>query len=209
MAASSSADGSSGADSSCFCETVANLQLQLSPAYLGNEDAGVREQLRLALLRYVDTLGGVVVSYSELRFTSALGIIREDAPHIHVGVSVRVVLFAPREGQQLDGELVRIGADGHMALLVHGLFNATVFAAGGAVGREAGSRVRFVVRELQVADGLLCMIGDEAGAPPRKRDRAAAAGDDDGSAKKQKRKRAKKQERERLKAAARAGTDAD
>ena len=102
MAASSSADGSSGADSSCFCEKVANLQLQLSPAYLGNEDAGVREQLRLALLRYVDSLGGVVVSYSELRFTSPLGTIREDAPHIHVNVSVRVVLFAPRVGQRLD-----------------------------------------------------------------------------------------------------------
>ena len=64
-----------------------------------------------------------------------------------------------------------------MALLVHGLFNATVFAAAGAAGRAAGSRVRFVVRELQVADGLLSMIGDEAGAaPPRKR----ARGDDDG-----------------------------
>ena len=199
MAASSSADGSSGADSSCFCEKVANLQLQLSPAYLGNEDAGVREQLRLALLRYVDSLGGVVVSYSELRFTSPLGTIREDAPHIHVNVSVRVVLFAPRVGQRLDGELVRVGADGHMALLVHGLFNATVFAAAGAAGRAAGSRVRFVVRELQVADGLLSMIGDEAGAaPPRKRD----GGDDDGgdgagSKKKKKSKRGDKQARDR------------
>ena len=210
MAASSSADGSSGADSSCFCEKVANLQLQLSPAYLGNEDAGVREQLRLALLRYVDSLGGVVVSYSELRFTSPLGTIREDAPHIHVNVSVRVVLFAPRVGQRLDGELVRVGADGHMALLVHGLFNATVFAAAGAAGRAAGSRVRFVVRELQVADGLLSMIGDEAGAaPPRKR-AARDGGDDDGgdgagSKKKKKSKRGDKQARERQRGR---GTDA-
>jgi len=202
MAASSSADGASGADSSCFCEKVANLQLQLSPAYLGNEDAGVREQLRLALLRYVDSLGGVVVSYSELRFTSPLGTIREDAPHIHVNVSVRVVLFAPRVGQRLDGELVRVGADGHMALLVHGLFNATVFAAAGAAGRAAGSRVRFVVRELQVADGLLSMIGDEAGAaPPRKRARDGDGGDDGGdgagSKKKKKSKRGDKQARDR------------
>ena len=199
MAASSSADGASGADSSCFCEKVANLQLQLSPAYLGNEDAGVREQLRLALLRYVDSLGGVVVSYSELRFTSPLGTIREDAPHIHVNVSVRVVLFAPRVGQRLDGELVRVGADGHMALLVHGLFNATVFAAAGAAGRAAGSRVRFVVRELQVADGLLSMIGDEAGAaPPRKRDGGGDdGGDGAGSKKKKKSKRGDKQARDR------------
>ena len=200
MAASSSADGASGADSSCFCEKVANLQLQLSPAYLGNEDAGVREQLRLALLRYVDSLGGVVVSYSELRFTSPLGTIREDAPHIHVNVSVRVVLFAPRVGQRLDGELVRVGADGHMALLVHGLFNATVFAAAGAAGRAAGSRVRFVVRELQVADGLLSMIGDEAGAaPPRKRARDGDGGDggDGAGSKKKKSKRGDKQARDR------------
>ena len=94
---------------------------------------------------------------------------------------MRVVLFAPRVGQRLDGELVRVGADGHMALLVHGLFNATVFAAAGAAGRAAGSRVRFVVRELQVADGLLSMIGDEAGAaPPRKRARDGDGGDDGG-----------------------------
>ena len=212
MAASSSADGASGADSSCFCEKVANLQLQLSPAYLGNEDAGVREQLRLALLRYVDSLGGVVVSYSELRFTSPLGTIREDAPHIHVNVSVRVVLFAPRVGQRLDGELVRVGADGHMALLVHGLFNATVFAAAGAAGRAAGSRIRFVVRELQVADGLLSMIGDEAGAaPPRKRDMPRDGGDDDGgdgagSKKKKKSKRGDKQAKDRQRGR---GTDAE
>ena len=65
--------------------------------------------------------------------------------------------------------------------------------------RAAGSRVRFVVRELQVADGLLSMIGDEAGAaPPRKRD----GGDDDGgdgagSKKKKKSKRGDKQARDR------------
>ena len=89
MAASSSADGSSGADSSCFCEKVANLQLQLSPAYLGNEDAGVREQLRLAqAARLGPPLGGRRVppqprlAPRELAANSAIKHARTDLPHL-------------------------------------------------------------------------------------------------------------------------------
>ena len=84
-----------------------------------------------------------------------------------------------------------------MALLVHGLFNATVFAAAGAAGRAAGSCVRFVVRELQVADGLLSMIGDEAGGGGGKR-----GGDDGGAGSKKKKRKREKSQRGR-------GTDAD
>ena len=97
----------------------AKLWLQLSPAYLGDVDLGIREQLNASLLQHVSALHGAVLAYDSLKLLDGLGCIRNDLPHMHLPVSLRILVFAPRIGDVLHGVVRRQGTD-HTALLVHG-----------------------------------------------------------------------------------------
>ena len=99
----------------------AKLWLQIAPAYLGDVDLGIREQLNASLLRHVSALNGAVLAYDSLKLLDGLGCIRNDLPHIHLPVSLRILVFAPRVGDVLSGVVGRQGID-HTVLLVHGMF---------------------------------------------------------------------------------------
>ena len=60
-----------------------------------------------------------------------------------------------------DGVLTKVGND-FLAVLVHGMFNATVTKPSEASTNslEAGQTLKFRVRSLDVADSLLCIQGD-------------------------------------------------
>ena len=60
-----------------------------------------------------------------------------------------------------DGVISRHGSD-HMALLVNGLFNASVSKPAAPLGseHECGQQVPFIVQSLNVSDGLLSMLGE-------------------------------------------------
>mgnify|MGYP006145343925 CR=1 FL=1 len=75
--------------------------------------------------RYAEPLSGVLLSYSGLRLKRPLGRISHDAPEVHVCVEFDATYFAPRVGDVLEGTVSRIGED-HIALLVLGVFNASV-----------------------------------------------------------------------------------
>ena len=60
----------------------AKLWLQIAPAYLGDVDLGIREQLNASLLRHVSALNGAVLAYDSLKLLDGLGCIRNDLPHI-------------------------------------------------------------------------------------------------------------------------------
>ena len=147
------------ADMSLFVAS-ATVRLTLSPAYLGDVDGGIREQLNASLFQHVAALGGVVVAYGELKQLDGLGCIRGDQPHMHLPVSLRILMFAPRVGDALTGVVRRQGTD-HTALLVHGMFSAAVSSAR---GRSEGEAVRFIVRSLQVTDGLMSIVGESSAA---------------------------------------------
>ena len=141
----------------------AKLWLQIAPAYLGDVDLGIREQLNASLLRHVSALNGAVLAYDSLKLLDGLGCIRNDLPHIHLPVSLRILVFAPRVGDVLSGVVGRQGID-HTVLLVHGMFSATVVST---KKRAEGKLMRFVVRECNVADGRLSLVGDYSSSASR------------------------------------------
>ena len=138
----------------------ATVRITLSPAYLGDVDGGIREQLNASLFQHVAALGGVVVAYGELTQLDGLGCIRGDQPNMHLPVSLRILMFAPCVGDALTGVVRRQGTD-HTALLVHGMFSAAVSSAR---ERSEGEAIRFVVRSLQVTDGLMSIVGESSAA---------------------------------------------
>lgn len=178
--ATASAAACTSADHAALVEQPVTLAISLSPAALHDIDEGVREYLSKYILKYVElsqqtggdapsasavTEGGVVLCYHSLKLRSSLGVIRNDSPHIHVKVSLRLILFAPRKGNRLVGVVTRLGQD-HVALLVHGQFNASIRLGDLApeVRRGAelalGAEIAFVVSKCVVADGLLSLLGE-------------------------------------------------
>ena len=141
----------------------AKLWLQIAPAYLGDVDLGIREQLNASLLQHVSALNGAVLAYDSLKLLDGLGCIRNDLPHLHLPVSLRILVFAPRVGDVLNGVVRRQGTD-HTALLVHGMFSAAVAST---KQRTEGKLLRFVVRSLQVTDGMLSLVGDPSSSGSR------------------------------------------
>ena len=106
------------------------LRLYIAPAWLADPMEGIREQLDRMVLRYVDQLDGVLLSYEDLRLKMSalgqpLGRIRDDLPEIHLRVIFTATYFAPKAGDRMDCVVSRIGTD-HIALLVMGVFNGTV-----------------------------------------------------------------------------------
>lgn len=75
------------------------------------------------------------------------------------------------------GVVTRLASD-HVALLVHGAFNASIRTpqdhhSSAASGFAIGERVGFVVQSITVADGLLSMLGNAAPAPGRQEEPSA------------------------------------
>ena len=83
------------------------LRLHMSPAYMMDPHAGIFEILSRSLLRYVDRLQGVVLSFSDVELLDTHGTIVQDQPNIHLNVSMTALLFAPVEGQHLSEPLCR------------------------------------------------------------------------------------------------------
>ncbi len=161
-----------------------DLPLQLPPSWLSSPLEGVREQLNRAVLRYVDHLDGVLLSYSGLRLRAPLGRICNDLPEVHVRAALRATYFAPRVGDRLEATVSRIGSD-HLALLILGVFNASVPlpTGGGRSVPRPDEKVQFIVSSVRHADGLLSVHGDlceprgEIGAPePAARSAEGAGG---------------------------------
>jgi len=103
----------------------------------------------------------VVLCYSNINMLATLGCIANDDPHIHIPISLSVLLFAPVVGDSLDGVVTRIGSD-HMALLVHGLFNVSIGNTQTPGGRahKVGETITFTVVNLSVVDSFLSLVGE-------------------------------------------------
>ena len=140
-----------------------DLPLHLAPAYLAQPMQGVREQLDRSSMRYVDQLGGVLLSYKGLQLKRALGRIAYDAPDIHVRASFDATFFAPKPGDVIQGVVSRLGHD-HIALLVMEVFNGSVGLPAGWDPANPSVQVdapcSFVVREVRHTNGLISMHGE-------------------------------------------------
>jgi DNA-directed RNA polymerase subunit E'/Rpb7 len=151
----------------------------------------VQSKLHKLLMKYNDDACGVLLSLSHLRLPPArrFASILQDLPFLHVQVEATALVFTPTPGSVLTGEVIKVTGT-HVALLVHGLFNAAIaredmpdafeyvsgrgeWVCNGGGGREGrltlGEQVEFRVVRVHEAAGLIALDGSmrEEGGEPR------------------------------------------
>lgn len=158
-----------------FFESTARLYVHLHPSCLNDPGSALQQELNAKLLQYDETLKGVVLSYDQVKIEDRGGKVRifGDSHMLNVHVSVRLLLFSPKPGMKLVGEVNFTSAQS-IGLLVHGIFNASIqeenipeswefyeeddepywaTADGGKV--EMGTLVAFEVVEVRNMDDIL------------------------------------------------------
>lgn len=118
--------------SACFRTVCARMLVYISPAYSDKPLEGIKEQhLDPLLLRYFEAADGVLISYTNLRVykpknaETALGEISGECPFSFVWISVDLLVWSPKRNDVLEG-YVTVQSPGHIALLIHDTFNATI-----------------------------------------------------------------------------------
>eukprot|EP00752_Nemacystus_decipiens_P016184 g14473.t1 len=161
--------------------------VSLLPSDIGDIYAGIRRNIYQFLMRYNESLGGVLLAVSELSFGDGArdGRIEDEMPHIHFDVKAKAQVFCPRPGHVLEGRVNKVTST-HVGLLVCGIFNASVASeslgegfrfdltnrqwrrvgldAGGESGVIAvGDDLKFIVTRMHEAAGLISMEGSLEG----------------------------------------------
>lgn len=89
-----------------FYRKQANLSISLLPWSLTNCKQSVENSIRKMLLTYSRGLGGVLMSYDDVKLqdnegsstSEAKGCVLDDLPHVHYDVSCNVLVFSPSVG---------------------------------------------------------------------------------------------------------------
>lgn len=158
-----------------FKESIAKLYVHLHPSCLDDPMTALKQELNSKLLTWDEVSKGVVVSYDKITVLESKGRVRifQDSPFMNVHVSVRLLLFCPKPGGKLVGEVNFISPN-TIGLLVHGIFNASIaeenipqdwefndddddapFWQCGEEKVEVGSYVSFEVLDIRSTDDIL------------------------------------------------------
>ncbi|CAM9171660.1 unnamed protein product [Pylaiella littoralis] len=113
-----------------FEEVDLKICVSLLPSDIGDIYAGIRRNIYQFLMRYNESLGGVLLAVSELSFDDGDGAAREgrivdEMPHIHFDVKAKAQVFRPQPGHILEGRVNKVTST-HVGMLVCGIFNASV-----------------------------------------------------------------------------------
>lgn len=110
-----------------FRERTAKLYVHLHPSCLDNPGAALNHELDSKLLQYDEVLKGVVLAYDQVKVEEPGSRVRifNDSHFLNVHISVRLLLFSPKKGIRLVGEVNYTSGSG-VGLLVHGIFNASI-----------------------------------------------------------------------------------
>jgi hypothetical protein len=84
-----------------FQESTVEVEIHLAPLLLSSAQRGVDDRLNSFLLKYVDAVQGVVLSYSDPRLVHRGARIVQDNPFVHFRVRANVLAFAPSPGSLL------------------------------------------------------------------------------------------------------------
>ncbi len=108
------------------------ILVSLSPSALVNIPSALNTSMQSLLLKYSDSLGGVLISYNDIQLDDSTsdgkrGRIINEMPHIHYQVKCNVLVFNPSPGTVLKGK-VNESFPSHIGLLVHELFNGMISA---------------------------------------------------------------------------------
>eukprot|EP00903_Cladosiphon_okamuranus_P008894 g8514.t1 len=162
--------------------------VSLLPSDIGDIYAGIRRNIYQFLMRYNESLGGVLLAVSDLSFGDGAreGRIEDEMPHIHFDVKAKAQVFCPRPGHVLEGRVNKVTST-HVGMLVCGIFNASVASDSmgegfrfdltarewrkrgrntGGEGSEAiavGTNLKFAVTRMHEAAGLISMEGSLEG----------------------------------------------
>lgn len=115
-----------------FQKKKVSVMLSLMPAAMANSQKAMNSAMQTMLLKYSDSLGGVLLSYDNVKIDETknggrFGRILNEMPHIHYYVTCDVLVFHPSVGSILLG-VVNETFPSHVGLLVHELFNAMISA---------------------------------------------------------------------------------
>lgn len=119
-----------GSENSPFQEKQVRVLVSIPPSTLVNIPSALNAYMQHLLLKYSDTLGGVLISYHDIELDDASdqhGRIINEMPHIHYYIKCNVLVFNPSVGAVLRGK-VNESFPSHVGLLVHELFNAMISA---------------------------------------------------------------------------------
>lgn len=88
--------------------------VSLLPSDIGDIYAGIRRNIYQFLMRYNESLGGVLLAVSELSFgdgdgAAKEGRIEDEMPHIHFDVKAKAQVFRPQPGHVLEGRVNKVG----------------------------------------------------------------------------------------------------
>ncbi|CAI5756115.1 unnamed protein product [Candida verbasci] len=118
--------------SECFKKISTSLYILLSPAKLNDPMDGIKQQhLDPLLMTYYSKLRGIIVSYSNLRFSNSssesyeLGKIEGNTPFMFFWISVDFLIFRPQIGDILSGD-VYLQSPSHIGLLIFDTFNCSI-----------------------------------------------------------------------------------
>jgi DNA-directed RNA polymerase I subunit RPA43 len=115
-----------------FQKKKVSVMLSLMPSAMTNSHKAMNSAMQTMLLKYSDSLGGVLLSYENIEIDETknggrFGRILNEMPHIHYYVTCDVLVFNPSVGSTLVG-VVNETFPSHVGLLVHELFNAMISA---------------------------------------------------------------------------------
>jgi RPA43 OB domain in RNA Pol I len=116
-----------------FFRKKLELTISLLRAALGDVLGNVEDALRLFLLKYSDGIGGIFLSFENVKILSdnkgsVVGMILNELPHIHYRVSADALVFCPSPGCKMSGSVTEASFHSHLSLVVHQYFNASVSA---------------------------------------------------------------------------------
>jgi DNA-directed RNA polymerase I subunit RPA43 len=120
---------------SCLQRKRIRLVISLLPAALADIERAIHISLRQMLLKYSDSLGGVLLAYDNMtveKETGAVseatcGLILNELPHIHFRVIATMLIFSPDPGKKLRG-IVNESFPSHIGILAYSFFNAMISA---------------------------------------------------------------------------------
>ncbi|KAI8904175.1 hypothetical protein DFJ77DRAFT_552301 [Powellomyces hirtus] len=168
-----------------FHAIITKIHMHLAPAFVSNPLKGVHEYLSRFLMRHVEELDGVVLSYSpKVTILDQSARVIDDSPFCHFYVKVTFWVFRPKVDAPIIGVVNKVSND-HIGLLVHGIFNASIpsdkirrnefryseeeeawkqpqsdnSSSSSVVVLGVGAVVRFTVVELIKANEMLTMVG--------------------------------------------------
>jgi len=103
------------------------LKVALSPQHAQAPMDAIRQQLNKMLLKYIDEVRGVPITFSDIGFPAGkeYGRILGEQPWVHVDVNTTMLVFKPVAGLVLRGTINKV-SENYTSLLVLGIFNASI-----------------------------------------------------------------------------------